>query len=424
MARRAYAVTGWPWRALAYLLTTGIPMAGAVLLLAPAAAVWAFVPSAGPGIGERVALAVLGAALPAVAAPPLAPALARLERLRLRLVDSRPLGPAFRAPAAPGLAAWARARYADGAAWRALAYLLLLVTVVAPAGLALLTFLLTVAGLLVSPFLSYGDGERLALGFAEVSGRGQAVPYAVLGVVLLAAVPYLLGLAAGAQGALARTLLGPGGRLRAELVEVARSRARLVDAFEAERRRIERDLHDGAQQRLLSLSLRLGLARHALDAGSEAGRTVAEAHEEAKLLMAELRELVRGIHPRVLTDRGLAAALEELGDRCPLPVTVRADLAVRPPAGVESAAYFAVAEALNNAVKHSGARAVLITARLARGILVVEVTDDGRGGAEPGRGSGLTGLADRVAVVDGRMFLSSPAGGPTVVRVELPCPSE
>jgi signal transduction histidine kinase len=252
---------------------------------------------------------------------------------------------------------------------------------------------------------------------------GQALPYALAGLVLLLLVPYLLTLVAGADAAVARALLldGPGGRLRAELVEVSRSRARLADAFEAERRRIERDLHDGAQQRLVSLTLQLGLARLDVPPVSPAAGPVAAAHEQAKQLMAELRELIHGIQPQVLSDLGVPAALEELADQCPVPVTVSAPLGSRMPGRIENTAYFAVAEALTNIAKHSGATSASVTARHHDGVLTVEVSDNGDGGADPRRGTGLTGMADRVAVTGGRLLLSSPAGGPTLLRVELPC---
>ena len=145
------------------------------------------------------------------------------------------------------------------------------------------------------------------------------------------------------------------------------------------------------------------------------------AHEQAKQLMAELRDLIHGIQPQVLTDLGLPAALGELADQAPIPVTVDAALAGRLPGQAENTAYFAAAEALTNVAKHSGAASATVTARPATDVLVLEVRDNGRGGADPGRGSGLTGLADRVAVAGGRMLLSSPPGGPTVLRVEIPC---
>jgi len=228
---------------------------------------------------------------------------------------------------------------------------------------------------------------------------------------------------AGGHAAVARALLDgrTGDRSKAALVEVSRSRVRLVDAFEAERRRIERDLHDGAQQRLVSLTLKLGLAQLDLPEGSAAARSVTVAHDEAKQLMAELRELIHGIHPKILTDLGLAVALRDRADQCPIPVSVRTDLPGRLPAHVEATAYFVAAEALTNVVKHSGATAATLTAHQHGDVLTVGVVDNGRGGADPESGTGLVGLCDRVAVGNGRMLLSSPVGGPTVIQVELPC---
>nr|WP_225954901.1 histidine kinase [Kibdelosporangium phytohabitans] len=349
---------------------------------------------------------LLGVVLPWVAAP-----VAWLERRRLRLVDGRALGAAPRG----------RIHYADPATWRAVAYLVLLVTVGALMSAAicgLLLFLVLLAG---SPFLVDGTSV-VTLGFTTVGTVDAAIPFAVAGVVALVLSPYPVALLASAHGAVARALLrDDNAPLRAELVEVAQSRARLVDLFEAERRRIERDLHDGAQQRLVGLTLRLGLAKVDLLPGSPAHAEVTAAHDEAKQLMTVLRELVHGIHPRVLTDRGLPAALGELADRAPVPVNVHADVPGRLPASVEAIAYFVVAEALTNVAKHSGAAEATVSAYRRAETLVLEVCDDGVGGADPVRGTGLTGLADRAAVVGGRMLLSSPPGGPTVVRVELPC---
>jgi signal transduction histidine kinase len=240
-----------------------------------------------------------------------------------------------------------------------------------------------------------------------------------LGVVLL----YPMSAWAAARAAITQAVLGPRMETDAQLTEVARSRARLVDAFEVERRRIERDLHDGAQQRLLALSMQLGLARLELPDSSPAAEPVARAHELAKEALAELRELIRGVHPKILADRGLHAALREVADRAPLPVNVEAALPRRLPGAVEACAYFVVVEALANVAKHSGATRARVVASAAGGRLTVQVRDDGCGGADPARGSGLSGLADRVAAAGGTVALASPVGGPTVVHVELPCGS-
>ncbi|WP_435861367.1 sensor histidine kinase [Streptomyces parvus] len=206
---------------------------------------------------------------------------------------------------------------------------------------------------------------------------------------------------------------------------------RLVDAFEAERRRIERDLHDGAQQRLVALSMTLGLAR--LEKPAEPlGGLLERAHEEASAALVEIRELIHGIHPHVLTDRGLVAAVEDLADRSPIPVDVRLTVPDRLLEAVETAVYFAVSEALTNVAKHSGATRVTVTGEAAHGQLAVAVAveDDGRGGAvtapgtdaDVGGGTGLQGVADRLSVLGGALLLSSPPGGPTVFRLEVPCP--
>lgn len=422
---RRFLLSRWPWRAAGYLLTTlplllvaGPPM---VLLGLPAAvllrraATWEF-----PSPAEPVLLLLAAVVLPAALGPLVALPVAALERRRLPLVDSRPVESGHRR-SAPGLAAWLRTRYTEAATWREVGYAALLSTVV-PVGYGIVLIVLaSVAACLATPAL-VGDGP-VALGAGQVTTVRESLPYVLAGLVALPAVPHLLALVAGGHAAMARALVSAGGdgRLRAELVELSRSRARLVDAFEAERHRIERDLHDVAQQRLVSLTLQLGLARVDLPPDSPAGQAVATAHQQAKQLMAGLRELVHGIRPQVLTDLGLPAALHDLADQAPIPVTVHTGLSGRLPAHVETVAYFVTAEALTNVFKHSGATTAVVTADRRGDTLVLQVRDDGRGGADPARGSGLTGLADRVSVVRGRLFLSSPAGGPTLIRVELPC---
>jgi signal transduction histidine kinase len=211
--------------------------------------------------------------------------------------------------------------------------------------------------------------------------------------------------------------------LRARLDELQSSRARLVEVSMFERRRLERDLHDGAQQRLVALSLQLGLARRSLDAGD--GRSAVTmldaARDELARALEELRELARGIHPAVLTDRGLEAALEALAERAPLPVSLDQMPAERLPAPVEAAAYFVVAEALTNVAKYAGASNAAVRINRNGSYAVVEVRDDGVGGADPAVGTGLRGLADRLAALDGRLEVHSPPGAGTTVRAEVPC---
>jgi signal transduction histidine kinase len=196
--------------------------------------------------------------------------------------------------------------------------------------------------------------------------------------------------------------------------------ARLLAAAGRERRRLERDLHDGAQQRLVSLSVRLRLLASRLVPGSEAGRLLADARTELAAALQELRDLARGIHPAVLSDRGLPAALEGLTARAPLPVELLVELNGRPPEQVEVAAYYLVSEALTNTLKHSDATTAGVSVARRGTQLVVEVADDGAGGADRVTGSGLRGLTDRIEALGGRLEVSSSAGAGTTLRAEIP----
>ena len=204
--------------------------------------------------------------------------------------------------------------------------------------------------------------------------------------------------------------------------ELTRTRRGALDVQAAELRRIERDLHDGAQARLVALSMRLGRAEEKLDGQPEVAELVRQARDDASSAIAELRDLARGIAPPVLADRGLAAALEGLGRRAAIPVAVEAHIEERPPPMVETAAYFVAAEALTNAAKHGKGSPALVRAETDDGVLMVEVSDKGPGGADA-EGSGLLGLRQRVQALDGRLTVVSPPGEGTTVRAELPCGS-
>ena len=243
------------------------------------------------------------------------------------------------------------------------------------------------------------------------------------GVALLLGAPPLTRVVAAGDTVVARWLLGPGRRagMAARIGELETSRAGVVDAAETERRRIERDLHDGAQQRLVSLAMELGRARAKFGSDPEAAEAIVrQAHEQAKEALTELRNLVRGVHPPVLSDRGLDAALSGLAALSPVPVTVRVDLAERPPPAVEAIAYFVVAEALTNVAKHAKASRALVTVSRTGDLLNVAISDNGIGGASLA-GRGLSGLAARTAGIDGRLLVTSPDGGPTVIEAVLPC---
>ena len=225
---------------------------------------------------------------------------------------------------------------------------------------------------------------------------------------------------AGAAAALALENERLAAEVRARYDDLRAASARLVAAGDAARRRIERDLHDGAQQRLVSLSVTLNLARRHAEPGSRTAALLDSAVAELTAGLSELRELARGIHPPVLTERGLDPALEGLAARAPLPVTLSASLGERLPPAVEAAAYFVVMEALTNVAKYASATAAEVTVQRTDGHVVIDVTDDGVGGADPAGGSGLAGLADRVAALGGRLEIESPPGGGTVVRAQMP----
>ncbi|MFC3385984.1 sensor histidine kinase [Couchioplanes azureus] len=422
---RRYLLSAGPWRAFAYVVTTLPVMAPVGAAMAVVALPWvAAVSRLSDGIlpgGGMLVLMVVSLVLFAGVGPLVAIPLATVERARIGLIDRRPL-PSPHPPAPADPLAWIRARYAETATWRELLYAAFLGLVVPVTYGAFGLLLLVDVAFLTSPILAGTDGGDLTVGTFTVRSPGEAIPFTLLGMLLVPVLGYLWGLIAAGQAATARALLGD--RAGAALREVAQSRARLADAFDLERRRIERDLHDGAQHRLTSLTLQLGLARLDVPGDSPAAGPLALAHDQAKELMVVLRDLIYGIRPQTLTDLGLPAALRELAGRSPLPVTVTvADGVTRPSEQVEGTAYFAASEALANVVKHAAAdRADILLARAGEA-LVLEIRDDGRGGADPAGGTGLTGLADRVAAVGGRLLLSSPEGGPTLVRVELPCRS-
>ncbi|WLQ35644.1 sensor domain-containing protein [Streptomyces castrisilvae] len=239
-----------------------------------------------------------------------------------------------------------------------------------------------------------------------------------LGVVLLS--PWVIRGLASVDRLLVAGLLSPS-RLAERVTELESDRGVVVDTAAADLRRIERDLHDGAQARLVALAMDLGLAKEKLtDDPEAAAKMVDEAHGEVKVALQELRDLARGIHPAVLTDRGLDAALSAVASRCTVPVTVEVDLASRPAQAIEGIAYFTVSELLQNVSKHSAATRASVDVWRTEDRLLLQVTDDGRGGADLAGGSGLAGLTERLEAVDGVLVVDSPVGGPTKVTAELP----
>ncbi|MCC4321557.1 sensor histidine kinase [Streptomyces samsunensis] len=240
------------------------------------------------------------------------------------------------------------------------------------------------------------------------------------GVLVLLLTPWVMRGLTSVDRIMVSGLLGPS-RLASRVWELESDRGTVVDTAAADLRRIERDLHDGAQARLVALAMDLGLAKEKLEEDPEAAaKMVDEAHGEVKLALQELRDLARGIHPAILTDRGLGPALSALAARCTVPVTVTVDIPQRPAPAIEGIAYFTVSELLQNISKHSGAHTAEVDLWRSDDRLLIQITDDGRGGAETAAGSGLAGLAERIDAVDGILVVHSPAGGPTTVTAELP----
>ncbi|RCV47630.1 sensor histidine kinase [Marinitenerispora sediminis] len=282
-----------------------------------------------------------------------------------------------------------------------------------------LAFLLLGGGL-----WAWGAGESQIVNLStpglhlSVASSAVGVSGAVLVLSATMAAAALLG---AAERRLARWFLGPSGPdlLRRRITELTESRAGVVRAVHEERRRIERDLHDGVQQRLVALAMLLGRARRGTDPARHAD-LLRQAHVESQQVLGELREIAWRVHPAVLDELGLAAALAGAAERSSVPVRIRDGLTRRPGTDVETAAFFVAREAITNATKHAGASAITVTLTEEADMVIVAITDDGGGGADPA-GPGLSGLARRVAALDGRLDVRSPLGGPTVVTAELPC---
>ncbi|WP_171167598.1 sensor domain-containing protein [Streptomyces sp. I05A-00742] len=366
------AFDAWTWREVAYLLSNlAAGLVGFVYV-----ALWLFV-------GLVLSFTVVG--LPLLAAGLVGMRwLGRAERRRAR----RLLGvrvdepsPLPRAGRRRGILGWVWATLRDTVAWRTTLYAFVRL----PWGV--LTFGVT----LVAFFVAWPVLGHLARAMATV------------------------------DRSMVRGLLSPSDELERRVAELEQDRGVVVDTAAADLRRIERDLHDGAQARLVALAMGLGLAKEkVLEDPEAAARMVDEAHGEVKLALQELRDLARGIHPAVLTDRGLDAALSSVAGRCTVPVSVHVELDSRPAPAIEGIAYFTVSELLQNVSKHSRARTAEVEVWRAGDRLLLQVRDDGQGGASTASGSGLAGLAERLGSVDGLFGVDSPVGGPTVITAELP----
>ncbi|MEU9862880.1 sensor domain-containing protein [Streptomyces sp. NPDC047971] len=410
---------GRTWREFGYLVL-GLPLSVAYFALSIALV------SAGAGL----LITFLGI-------PVLAGALAMcrgfgaVERARARgLLGLKVAAPAPARGRTGGAMAWMGATLKSGASWRHLLYAILhmpwaiFAFTVSVAfwtyGWALFTYPLWQW---VFPLYTGQDGIQLygdeTHAFYLDSPFEIAVTSAV-GLLFVLAGPWIIRSLAAVDRLMVSGLLGPS-RLATRVTELETDRGVVVDTAAADLRRIERDLHDGAQARLVALAMDLGLAKEKLTEDPRAAaRMVEEAHGEVKTALQELRDLARGIHPAVLTDRGLDAALSAVASRCTVPVSVEVDLPARPVPAIEGIAYFTVSELLQNVSKHSGARRAQVDVWRAGDRMMLQVGDDGRGGADASAGSGLAGLAERLGAVDGILVVDSPSGGPTTVTAELP----
>jgi signal transduction histidine kinase len=336
-----------------------------------------------------------------------------------------------------GVQGWSRALWEalkSKRTWREFLYHVLMIPVGALSYSAVVISWTLALVLLSAPLVLPALPDQYAdLYFTKIHAGRDALAVAAVGVLVVLVIPQLMMSITRARISMARSLLGnrAASALEARVEELQVSRSALVAAVDAERKRIERDLHDGAQQRLVAVAMDLGMVKSKLEASEgvspDVRQLIESAHSEAKRAIAELRDVARGVHPAILEDRGLGPALSSLAARCPVPVRVDVDMSQRPSRSIEAVAYYVVAETLTNIAKHASASRVTVAVTRVNDRLNVSVTDDGKGGAvigDPGGlGGGLAGLRDRLSAVDGRLAVDSPLGGPTIIRAEMPCES-
>ncbi|MGA7669408.1 MAG: sensor domain-containing protein [Nitrolancea sp.] len=347
---------------------------------------------------------------------------ARIERFRVNLLLGTRIQNPYRA--LPEGSNWTKfkSRALDPYVWLDLLYLFLLFPIgIAEFVIAVTSVSIPVALLTTPLYYRFGDVDFVTY---RIDTLPEAMLVALLGIPMLILLPYILVGVGRGHAWLARNLIGSNREavLEARVDQLSASRSRALDAAMLELQRIERDLHDGAQQRLVKLAMDLGMAREKIKTDPVAAEAlIAEAHDEAKRAMAEIRDLARGILPAVLTDRGLAAAIPALAGRSPVPVEVDVNLSDRLPAPVETTAYFVIAEALTNVARHTQATEAQVVVNREGDQLLIDVIDNGAGGADAANGSGLSGLRDRLAAIDGTLEIVSPIGGPTRLHAEIPC---
>ncbi|MEV5964951.1 sensor domain-containing protein [Kribbella sp. NPDC051952] len=353
-------------------------------------------------------------------------AVAGWERARARITRGQEVLPLVPPPPTGSRIGDARAAVVDQGLWRQFSYYVLLLPMAMVWIVAILVAWSVPPVLMALPlYYTRFAAAQAQLGPFVIDTMTKASVAAVIGgVFLLVASPVLMRTASALDGWLARSLLGRSetGALAERVTQLVTSRQQVVDSVEAERRRMERDLHDGAQQRLVSLAMTLGRAKNRLGDKDPAVRTlIEEAHSEALQAIAEIRDLTRGLHPPVLSDRGLDAAISAVAARSPVPVRVKVAVDPRPSLTVESIVYFVVTEALTNIAKHAAAAQAWVSIDREADVIRIEIGDDGQGGATFTTGTGLQGLSDRVSGIDGWLRVFSPPGGPTVLSAEVPC---
>jgi signal transduction histidine kinase len=354
------------------------------------------------------------------------PFFGRFDRARIRIFTGFDIPDPYRALPEGKFGDRAVAFVSDGALWRDLLYTCLLFPI------GLVHFIVATVGvsvplaLIISPLIvwSAGPGSLDGPPFYPVNSTVESIPFAILGFVLLMIAGYVMVALARTHAVFARWLIGPSDRdlLAARVETLSDTRSRMVGVSLDDRRNIERNIHDSTQPKLVSLAMNLGMAKEKIDSDPAQARQLIEtAHVEAREVLSEIRNLVRGLHPSILTDRGLEAAIRSLAGYCPVPVEIEVDLPERPPEAVETTAYYIIAEALTNVAKHSQATGAHVIVEMQHGSLSLDVIDDGVGGAMPTPASGLAGLQDRVAALDGTLTIVSPPGGPTRISARLPC---
>ncbi|WP_445401833.1 sensor histidine kinase [Streptomyces sp. LE64] len=412
-------VAGRTWREFGYVLL-GLPIS--VIMFAFAVTM--------VSLGAGLLITFLG--VPVLAATlSAARGFAALERGRARALLGMDIGHAEPLRMArPGLMGWIGALFKSGSSWRNLLYMVVHLPWAVFAFTVAVTLWTLALGLLSYPlwhwvFPRYTDQEGMQIlsdgeNSIVIDNAFELTMTALAGLVLTLATPWVVRGLTMVDRLLVFALLSPS-LLASRVVELEADRGVVVDTAAADLRRIERDLHDGAQARLVNLAMDLGLAKEKLaEDPQEAARMVNEAHGEVKTALQELRDLARGIHPAVLTDRGLDAALSSVATRCTVPVRVEVDLPARPAPAIEGIAYFTVSELLQNVSKHSRATRATVDVWRSENRLLLQVTDNGIGGATLDGGTGMAGLAERLGAVDGVLVVDSPVAGPTRVTAELP----